>query len=110
MQKLWTQKFEWDQALSEEIKAEWSDIVQDLHKAVPTELPRCFFSAITERTKKDNTLHLFTDASKKAYGACAYIVGPNQAMLVMSKNRVAPTKKIKLPKLGLMGTITSSII
>ena len=103
IQKLWTQKFEWDQALSEEIKAEWSDIAQDLHKAVPTELPRCYFSHITERTEKDYTLHVFTDSSEKAYGACAYIVGPNQAMLVTSKNRIAPAKKITLPKLELMG-------
>ena len=105
MQKLWTQKFEWDQALSEEIKAEWSDIVQDLHKVVPTELPRCYFSDITERTGKDYTLHVFTDSSEKAYGACAYIFGPNQAMLVMSKKRIAPAKKITLPKLELMGTL-----
>ena len=94
--------------MSEEIKAEWSDIVQDLHKAVPTELPRCYFSDITERTEKDYTLHVFTDASEKVYGACAYIVEPNQAMLVMSKNRIAPTKKITLPKLVLMGTLVGA--
>ena len=77
MQKLWTQKFERDQAFPDEIKAEWSDIVKDLHKTVSTELPRCYFSDNTERTEKDYTLQVFTPASEKVYRACAYIVGPN---------------------------------
>ena len=61
MHKLWTPKFEWDQALLEEINAEWSDIVQDLHKAVSTELPR-----------SDATFPITPNERKRLYTTCIY--------------------------------------
>ena len=51
------------------------------------------------------TLHVFTDASTHANGACAYIIFDSNPKLVMAKNRVAPIKSITLPKLELMGAV-----
>ena len=45
---------------------------------------------------------MFADASPKAYGAVAYIRQGNQIAFVMAKTRVAPLKKLSLPKLELM--------
>ncbi|CAG2184992.1 unnamed protein product [Mytilus edulis] len=53
-------------------------------------------------------IHIFTDASKQAYGACAYIVQGKQSQLVMAKNRVAPLKVITLPRLELMGAVVGA--
>ncbi|CAG2206627.1 unnamed protein product [Mytilus edulis] len=53
-------------------------------------------------------LHIFTDASKQAYGACAYIVQGKHSQLVMAKNRVAPLKVITLPRLELMGAVVGA--
>ena len=53
-------------------------------------------------------LHGFCDSSKKAYGACLYLHSVNQqgevtTKLLSSKSRVAPVKKVKLPRLELCG-------
>jgi hypothetical protein len=45
------------------------------------------------------------DASEKAYGACVYVCDGENAMLVISKNRVAPLKNITLPRLELMAAV-----
>lgn len=51
-------------------------------------------------------LHVFVDASMKAYGSCAYLRtedGQGTVAAVLVKTRVAPIKPLTLPRLGLMG-------
>ena len=103
MQTLWKAKFEWDQPLSKEIVEKWNDIIRDLRKVIKLQIPRCYFSETQE--SESTSIHVFSDASISAYGACVYIVRGNQSTLVMSKNRVAPLKHITLPKLELMGAL-----
>ncbi|XP_065904068.1 uncharacterized protein [Dysidea avara] len=47
-------------------------------------------------------LHVFADASQKAYRAVVYIQCGNHSSLVISKSRVAPLKQHSLPRLELM--------
>lgn len=52
-------------------------------------------------------LHGFSDSSERAYGACIYVCSINQrgnrdSMLLTAKSRVAPVKKITLPRLELL--------
>ena len=51
-------------------------------------------------------LHAFGDASESAYGACVYVViekedGNMASKLVLSKVKVAPLKRVTLPRLEL---------
>ncbi|CAG2203345.1 unnamed protein product [Mytilus edulis] len=56
-------------------------------------------------TSTELVLHVFTDASPKAYGAAAYLSNENETTLVMAKTRVAPVKCLTLPQLELMAAI-----
>ena len=51
-------------------------------------------------------LHSFADASKRGYSAMVYLVEETTegifAQLLSAKTRVAPLKKLKIPRLGLM--------
>ncbi|VDI78848.1 Hypothetical predicted protein [Mytilus galloprovincialis] len=49
-------------------------------------------------TSTELVLHVFTDASPKAYGAAVYLSNENEATLVMAKTRVAPVKCLTLPQ------------
>ncbi|XP_045177869.2 uncharacterized protein LOC123537977 [Mercenaria mercenaria] len=102
MQSLWEKKFDWDEILPQEVISEWKKIRSDIEKCIETEIPRCYF---TNPTPKDRTLHIFTDASFKAYGACTYLVSGNESKLVMARNRVAPLKQHTIPKLELTAAV-----
>lgn len=59
------------------------------------------------------TLHVFCDASQKAYGSVAYMctessTGERTCTLIMAKCRVAPVKPITLARLELMGALMAS--
>ena len=101
IQELWQRKLEWDEPLPTELEAKWDDIAQDIQEASKLVLPRRFFSQVQSKTQPI-CLHVFADASPKAYGAVAYLSTGDQSSLVMSKSRVAPLKKLTLPQLELM--------
>lgn len=72
---------------------------------------RCFGNGITQDFKIE--LHGFGDASPKAYGAAVYIriadkQGHVSSQLVISKSRVAPIKKVSLPRLELLAAVVNA--
>ncbi|XP_077523492.1 uncharacterized protein LOC144134453 [Amblyomma americanum] len=60
-------------------------------------------------------LHIFCDASQRAYGACAYLrlqdsKGSVHTELIYAKARVSPLKGMTLPRLELMGALIGARI
>ncbi|GFU13297.1 uncharacterized protein TNCV_3843051 [Trichonephila clavipes] len=57
-------------------------------------------------------IHTFSDASQKAYGAAAFLRVKHKDRvsvdLVTSKSRVAPLKRLSLPRLELMGALLAA--
>ena len=88
MQKLWQLYIKWDESLN----------------ATTTE--RQFFK--TEFPTTSIKLHVFADASTRAYGTVAYLTSDNDVTFVMAKNRVAPLQNLTLPKLELMAAVIAS--
>ena len=95
-QELWTRGLNWDQKLPADLMSSWNKWKEDLKELSNLRIPKCFVSDLT--TVNSAELHGFGDASPKAYGAVVYIAlkdesGIVNVQLVMSKNRVAPTKE-----------------
>ncbi|XP_053403036.1 uncharacterized protein LOC123546131 [Mercenaria mercenaria] len=104
-QLLWKRNFEWDEVLPDDIIREWCKIRGDIAKATETKFCRRYFP---NASSTDVALHYFSDASTKAYGACAYLVSGNQSTLIMAKNRVTPVKQLTIPKLELCAALIGS--
>ena len=102
MQTLWKEKMGWDQKLDpDQIKVIY-DILVDLQRVTEFIFPRHVLYEHTE-------LHVFTDASSKAYGAAVYTVNEThtQSNLLISKARVAPCRegRLTIPKLELSASL-----
>ena len=107
IQELWQQQLEWDEPLSPELSSQWHEIARNIREAATITLPRRFFPS-SETQPTEPCLHVFADASPKAYGAVSYIISGDQCSLVMAKSRVAPLKKLTLPQLELMAALTGA--
>ena len=97
MQDTWRLKIDWDEVLPPDIQKRWEDIKLNFANFSQLSFPR-----ETCREDKQYELHVFCDASSKAYGAVAYVTdGLDIPSLLTSKAKVAPVKAKTLPQLEL---------
>ena len=105
IQKIWTAQIEWDEPLGAELAKEWQQIADDLCQLHQYYIHRKYF---TDFDTSCLTLHTFSDASIKAYGAIVYLCSKSQTAFVMAKSRVAPLKSQTLPRLELMAALIAA--
>ena len=110
-QELWKLGVEWDEEIPENIQVQFIQWVQGLAQLRHWQIPRCYTSVPWQLEGIE--LHSFSDASEKGYGACIYVRVPKDkdsftVALVIAKARVAPVKKITLPRLELLGALLSA--
>ena len=91
IQELCQQQLEWDETLSPKMCSQWHEVAQNIEEAATITVHRRFFP-ISKMQSTAPYLHVFADASPKAYGAVSYIASGNQCSLVMAKSRVTPLK------------------
>ena len=109
IQELWQQSVEWDELLDKQMTDKWRDIATDLRNATMTSISRRYFPTDLEGDNPtEHPLHIFADASMKAYGAVVYICEGNIASFVIAKTRVAPIKQLTLPQLELMAALVAT--
>ena len=101
-QTLWKEKKDWDEKLNPDQVKVIHDIFVDLKRVTEFVLPRHVLYNCAD-------LHVFADASNKAYGTVAHTVDSvnNRSNLLISKARVAPCKegRLTIPKLELTASL-----
>ncbi|XP_029165665.1 uncharacterized protein LOC114936590 [Nylanderia fulva] len=105
LQELWLRGADWDKDASPDMETRWRRFCEELPAVADLSVPRWlgwFHQA--ERVK----LHGFCDASERAYAAVAYlrILRPGEPAtvgLILAKSKVAPAKRVTLPRLELCG-------
>ncbi|XP_050675186.1 uncharacterized protein LOC126972451 isoform X2 [Leptidea sinapis] len=109
MQKLWVQKYGWDDEVSKETQKCFSNFVASLISLNSLRIPRwvCTNNVLLLE------LHTFSDASERAYGACVYVRAVNmngkiQVRLLTSRSKVAPLKPTTIPRLELCGSLLAT--
>ncbi|XP_058456942.1 uncharacterized protein LOC131434295 [Malaya genurostris] len=101
MQQLWSLSGGWDDKVPNPVKDKWQNYMLQLRKLSEFRIARY---ALLPNSKLQ--LHTFADASEKAYGCCVYArsideQGNIRVQLLTSKSRVAPLKRVTLPRLEL---------
>jgi hypothetical protein len=106
LQRLWEQKVGWDDPIPQSIVDAWLQWRSELHLLTHKHIPRCYFDKKSQITSIQ--LHGFSDASERAYAAVVYLRMTDssdnvQTSLVISKTKVAPIKRLTIPRLELCG-------
>ena len=103
LQQLWQLKVNWDEPLPTELQEQWQRLQDNLPSIQSIQIDRL---VISNHKLKVMELHGFAYSSEGAYGACIYIrsvdvMGNITTRLLCSKSRVAPLKRLTLPRLEL---------
>ncbi|XP_039307877.1 uncharacterized protein LOC120358265 [Solenopsis invicta] len=104
IQELWILKMDWDDPLPDSVTRRWLQFTESLQ-----DLPRLTFPRWVNYTSSYSIeIHGFCDASNQALAAAVYIrvattQGAIRTTLLASKTKVAPLKKLTIPRLELSG-------
>jgi len=105
LQRLWEQKVDWDDQMPLSIYDDWLQWRSELPLLSNKHIPRYYFDKTPVATLQ---LHGFSDASENGYAAVVYLrmidtFGNVQVSLVTAKTKLAPIKKLTIPRLELCG-------
>jgi len=107
MQDVWRLGFGWDDELTGDVLLKWKKWLGELNNLPNIKIPRCYSYQMKSCSRRE--LHIFCDASEKAFAAVAYIVCFTPAgidvSLIFAKSRVAPLKPISIPRLELQAAV-----
>ena len=100
MQEIWRRGIDWDKELRDEGNAGWLSWVRSLHALSEYKIPRCL--SPMKEPSENIQLHVFCDASIKAYAAVEYVRFeiPNSTAhvaIVMGKSLVSSLKPLSIP-------------
>ena len=111
LQRLWEEGIDWDDPAPPNIQDIWRRWRDELPCLLCKHIPRYYYPKDVPVVSK--SLHGFSDASEDAYSAVVYlrIVDANADVhitLVTSKTKVAPIKRLTIPRLELCGAVLLS--
>ena len=103
-------RLNWDEEISNRDQVAWKRWIAELPKLEKEfKMKRCIKSS-EDLGHCKNEIHHFADASEKGYGAVSYIrskyeSGKVHCAFLFAKSRVAPIKKISIPRLELTAAV-----
>ena len=106
LQRVWETKVDWDDPVPPLIQEEWNLWRSQLPSLREVHIPRCYFPK--QAQIESFQIHGFSDASENAYAAVVYFrmedrEGAVYTSLIASKTKVAPIKRLTIPRLELCG-------
>lgn len=110
VQQLWDKHRDWDEPkLPEHLLQAWRDWEAELQYLPNMMLPRCYLPPAMDHAQTTHDVHIFSDASERAYGSVAYLrstaTGGNvHVSFLIARSRVAPRKQHSvIPQLFFIG-------
>ncbi|XP_073782539.1 uncharacterized protein [Danio rerio] len=114
VQSMWDKPRDWDDpCIPPDLQKAWTTWESELHWLPHIAVPRPYAPGLTEPMVVSRQIHVFSDASTKAYGSVAYIrtedvQGRIQVAFLAARSRVAPRRQHSIPRLELCGALTAA--
>lgn len=113
IQQLWAKKRDWDDPdLPPNLQTAWTKWEGELVHLGKVSIPRCYSPASLASVVQPSSLHVFCDASERAYGAVAYLVvnldSGIHVSFIMARSRVAPKRQQSIPRLELCAALAGA--
>lgn len=114
VQRLWDKKRDWDDPhLPNDLLQTWTEWQEELPSLQHINLPRCYSSPLKDTEMSKREIHIFCDASERAYGSVAYLRtedqhGEVEVAFITARSRVAPKKQQFVPRLELCAALTGA--
>lgn len=111
MQEVWKSEFAWEKEIKEKKFLKWKEWIKDLELVKSCKIDRCY--QLREFQLREAELHVFCDASSKAYAAVAYwrfFLSNDKfhTSFIAAKSRVTPTKGSTIPRLELQAALLAT--
>ena len=101
LQELWKLGVAWDDVLASRLSSIIEQWWGDRHKLSDLHFPRWLGGGDGGKV----SVHMFCDASERAFGCCIYFVWSSASQLVFAKSKVAPLKSQSLARLELQAAL-----
>ncbi|KAJ8356221.1 hypothetical protein SKAU_G00190150 [Synaphobranchus kaupii] len=113
IQQLWSKQRGWDDPdLPTVLRHAWETWENKLQHLIRVSVPRCYSPVPVVGTNSEYDLHVFCDASERAYGTVAYLTvlrGDGiHTSFVMARSRVAPKRQQSMPRLELCAALAGA--
>ena len=116
MQRLWQRGLDWDDEIPSDLVHLWDSWVEECTSLADLTIPRYVFShgaGVDPSTEVD--LHTFCDASEDGFAAVSYYrwtdtSGNVQVSLAYARARLAPVKRLTIPRLELQAAVLGTRI
>ncbi|XP_046417532.1 uncharacterized protein LOC124178336 [Neodiprion fabricii] len=110
IQELWSAGLDWDDPLPKILATRWRIYEEELKDIALISVPRYFGSRANLAASQSVELHGFSDASQSALSAVVFLrllteSNDIRVSLVAAKTRVAPLKKVTIPRLELSAAV-----
>ncbi|KAL3976302.1 alcohol-forming fatty acyl-CoA reductase [Sarotherodon galilaeus] len=110
VQELWRKERDWDDpSLPHNLLETWKSWEEELYLP-QIAIPRCYTSKEMDVSTTVRDIHIFCDASERAYGAVAYLrsddlEGHVELSFLLARSRVAPKRNLTIPRLELCAAL-----
>nr|XP_054773990.1 uncharacterized protein LOC129282079 [Lytechinus pictus] len=110
MQQLWQRGYDWDELLPPDLQEWWVTFMKEMQDLNDIKYERCLTPPMAVGHP---SLCIFADASEVAFGVCVYLQwklenGKYAVRFVVAKSRVAPLKKMTVPRHELQAAVMAS--